>query len=420
MRENFTDTRKLHKNLFLLSILIGMIFFAFLWINFSPEKLEAKESQAKIVELEKKIDAQKKRVEEIQNQTKIYETRIQEKHSLRATLSNQLGLLEDEMKKLDLEIDATKNQMETVNLEIEKLQKEITEKNALLLTKKDELGSMIHSISILEEKNILEMLLEHNQFSEIFSEIQNFQSVNQNIENVLTNILAEKEQLSAKILEEGERRRELENLNESLLRQEEQLKNQRGVKTALLTDTKNSESRFQMLLEEAKREQEKANSDIIALQREVQTKLEKLKKEEVLTQLSSDFIWPVPKNTITAYFHDPDYPYRYIFEHPAIDIRAGQGTKIKAAASGYVAQAKDAGYGYSYIMLVHNNNLATVYGHVSCILVETDSFVTKGQDIGCVGGLPGTRGAGRLTTGSHLHFEMRLNGIPVDPVPYLP
>ena len=71
-------------------------------------------------------------------------------------------------------------------------------------------------------------------------------------------------------------------------------------------------------------------------------------------------IWPVPSHYITAYFHDPAYPFRYIFEHPAIDIRASQGTNIKAAASGYVARVRwDTSSRYGYVMLIHDNGLST-------------------------------------------------------------
>jgi len=74
---------------------------------------------------------------------------------------------------------------------------------------------------------------------------------------------------------------------------------------------------------------------------------------------------------------------------------------------------------YAYVLIIHTGNLSTLYGHLSQIYITGDQFVNKGDVVGLSGGRPGTVGAGPFVTGPHLHFEVRSNGIPVDPMGYL-
>ncbi len=95
--------------------------------------------------------------------------------------------------------------------------------------------------------------------------------------------------------------------------------------------------------------------------------------------------------------------------HPGIDFAASSGTAIHAAAGGVVVTAGDCG-GYGYCVVIdHGNSLATLYGHQSGLNVGVGQHVEAGEVIGYVGSTG-------LSTGPHLHFEVRLHGLPIDPV----
>ena len=122
--------------------------------------------------------------------------------------------------------------------------------------------------------------------------------------------------------------------------------------------------------------------------------------------------WPV-SGTITSPFGYRQNPFGGGMEfHQGLDIAAPMGTTITAASSGTVIQAGwFGGYG-NYIVIDHGGGMSTGYGHCSQIFVSVGQKVQKGQAIGAVG----STGA---STGPHVHFEVRINGKPVDPAAYL-
>ena len=125
--------------------------------------------------------------------------------------------------------------------------------------------------------------------------------------------------------------------------------------------------------------------------------------------LSSPVATPVITSTYGYRVH-PIFGDRRL--HTGIDLRASSGTAIKAAAPGEVVFAGWRG-GYGNCTIVdHGGGVATLYAHQSALQVAQGDEVKRGQVIGAAG-------ATGNATGPHLHFEVRVNGVPVDPMPYL-
>ncbi len=121
----------------------------------------------------------------------------------------------------------------------------------------------------------------------------------------------------------------------------------------------------------------------------------------------AEFAWPVRGEIMSP------FGTRHGEHHEGIDIRAPRGTPVHAAEAGRVihADASLAGYG-KMIVIKHAGRLYSVYAHNSKLLVEVGQFVEKGQEIAEVGA------TGNATT-PHLHFEIRSNNTPQDPLEFL-
>ena len=124
------------------------------------------------------------------------------------------------------------------------------------------------------------------------------------------------------------------------------------------------------------------------------------------TPSAAGLIWPVSGPVVSP------FGMRWGRMHEGIDIAVGYGTPIHAAASGRVVYAGwMSGYG-NLVAIDHGNGLSTAYGHQSRIAVSNGQTVSQGQVIGYVG-------CTGHCFGPHLHFEVRINGTPVDPMGYL-
>ena len=124
------------------------------------------------------------------------------------------------------------------------------------------------------------------------------------------------------------------------------------------------------------------------------------------TPSNAGLIWPV-QGPVTSPFG-----WRWGRMHEGIDIGVGYGTPIHAAAGGTIIYCGwEEGYG-NFVVIDHGGNLATAYGHQSSIAVTCGQQVSQGQVIGYVG-------CTGHCFGPHLHFEVRVNGNPVDPLGYL-
>lgn len=173
------------------------------------------------------------------------------------------------------------------------------------------------------------------------------------------------------------------------------------------------------LLEEVRRRQAEFEAQIEALRAESSTVAALLRGVQVGRAVGpplrgGTLAAPVPGAPLTSRFGPRVHPiFGTVRLHDGVDFGAPEGAPVRAAAAGTVVFAGPRG-GYGTTVLVdHGGSLATLYAHLSAVSVAPGAVVAAGQVIGAVGSTG-------FSTGPHLHFEVRVGGVPVDPLVGLP
>lgn len=341
--------------------------------------------------------------------------------------------------KLQINIPAKEKEIENQEKKYSEIQKQFKIKeenyNAILVNMYKK-GKTAEIKLLLDAENFMD-LIDKTQLAQQIAKsdlevIQSFKKIKKESEITLSDLNREKLNLekNKRLITERnkflfaiqqEQINTLKNLKEKELNQYISLTGQKNIideykkilDTNLQTNNNLIQEKATLLAEIESLQKDNKNNEIIELKKkrifDIDNQILNLAKP--VTQC----LWPTAATEITSNFgirSNPTDPTAGTEFHSGIDIAGPLGTPIFATKDGVVKFAGEAGGYGNKIELDHGNDLTSVYGHLSSFSVKSGDVVTRGQIIGHMGS------TGR-STGSHLHFEIRLSGTPTNPINYI-
>ena len=229
---------------------------------------------------------------------------------------------------------------------------------------------------------------------------------------IMDDLAALRKSIEAQKAELETSRADQQTQRDALVAQKKELDAKEADAAALVQKIQSQESEYQSSRDALKREEEEVEAQIIKKQKEIQAKI-------AAGQISFDpgtgWQWPVPgRYKITSTFGPRIHPIPGLpGNHTGTDVAAPKGTAILAARGGVVTiSTYNNSYG-NYVVVQHDNGIATLYAHMSSRAVSEGQIVTQGQTLGYVGSTGSS-------TGNHLHLEFRVNGKRQDALNYYP
>ncbi len=349
-------------------------------------------------------------IEDHQRQLQDIQQQMQERQQKAAEAQRQVSSFSEQLRGVQVELDNATGEYNAIQSRRAYIEQQIT-LNTEILAKTEKslaartkiLNKRIRDIYENGQVSYLDVLLGATDFRDFTTRA-----------DLLKRVLAQDAALISKVRAErdlvAQKKAELERDRAEVL----ELEKAAAAKKAIVEARRNDR---QAVLDSAvyKRDvNERAYQELLDTSRRIEQMIRSIKSgDRAATGASGSMIWPI-SGPITSEYGWRTHPIfgttRY---HSGLDIGADYGDPIRAADGGVVISAEWLG-GYGYAVIIdHGGGLSSLYGHNSELLVSEGQRVYKGQTIA-------RAGSTGYSTGPHCHFEVRLNGAPVNPWNYLP
>ncbi len=342
-------------------------------------------------------------LEQIQKEIEEYKSRINKNKETQASILKELERLDDELALSEKELAYIEKSIDYNNAQVAVTREEIAVIEARLSAQKAAFEARLVSMYKAGQTSYIDILLTSRSFSDLMARLHYLKRLAANDTELIEGYTADRMELVAKKESLEARLAELETLKAA---EEEK-------RDAVTKRTKERQT-YLAQIESEKARLEKALDEMEAQSKALERVIAELQAKEGLPGRDRSMIWPVTGYWITSYYgwrHHPVLGYDRF--HSGIDYAADYNVPIKAAESGKVIFAGvNGGYG-NCVIVDHGGGISTLYAHCNKLLVKVGDIVVKGQQIALVGSTG-------LSTGPHLHFEVRVNGETTDPLKWLP
>lgn len=354
-------------------------------------------------EIQSRIDQTKKKLTETKRREKsVLNILLKSQRELDA-INNDLTKLNYSLSKTERNMAITQNQLVNAKSDLQRIKTEIGGREGVL-------DQRLIAIYKYGYQSSLEILFNSRNFAEFIARFEMVSEFVREDVHILKSLHLQQDLITRKQEEITLKKQELEIQRNAYTNLQLQTKQQQKRRIAVVEDRQ----RELTVLKNDRRVLEESLDELERISKEMEAQIRELQNKNRMALGSGRYIWPLQsKGQISSYFGYRFHPIlRKRKYHSGIDIAVPSGLSILAADSGVVVFAGwNNGYG-KMVILDHGSDFSTVYGHCSILQVVRGQTVTKGQTIAQVGSTG-------LSTGPHLHFEVRKKGVPVNPTTYL-